>query len=130
MMALNDEWVKTFGKWRVTMQEVDLAIELCKAEWTRVPENVTKVFREKLDAAIEKIKTQMGVKSSEPKGYRELDGVMDAGVKVCARLKEKYPQASWMKEIPMLLDGLKNQAKAKHPEASDLEVLRIVWRML
>jgi len=130
LLALSAEWGKTFGNWRVNADEVDLALEFCKAEWSRVPENVTKGFREMLDRAIEKIK---GVSAIEifPRGTRGfLDALIDAGAKISAKLIEKYPEADKMHDIPALLISLQKTAREKNPKADDMEIYRIVWGMV
>lgn len=134
LLGLSAEWGRTFANWHVTDEEVDAAIELCKDEWNRVPENVTKAFRELLNKAIARCKAKNEpVHTIYPKSPES--ELADARAGCCKRIKNKhYANQPWDMplacEIGTMLTSLEKTARQENPKASDIEILRMVWALI
>lgn len=120
----------------MTDDEIDTAIEFCKAEWGRVPENVTKAFREMLDRAIVKSKAIRQLAGNpERKFFSPEQTVSDARAGCCKKIKSKhYADKPWDMnlscEIGTMLTSLVKTAQQENPKASEIEILRMVWALV
>ncbi len=136
MLALSDEWGRTFGNWRVTAEELDAAIELCKAEWERVPENITRAFRSLLNKAIENLRARRDIGKIAEVDYGNPDEKLaQAGAACCKKIKEKnFPNEKWgmqlAKEVAVIFASHKISARQVNPKASELDILKIVLSLV
>jgi hypothetical protein len=128
LLGLSDEWSRLFGKWRVTQEIADKAVDICRKEWERVPVNVTREFEKILSQAMtvvaSKNKTMAPIKS-----HYWADELTDAGAQICKRIKAKHPDATWP-EVSQMLSSHKISVRKENPKASEIEILRMVWGMV
>lgn len=130
LKLLSQEWTNFFGKWRVTDQVVDLAVEMACKQWLKMPDNTTKAFSEILCRAQDEVERLKNPQVVVERSFGALDSLIDACTAVCKKIKQKHPEMDYMNDIPIHLNSLRITAKQQNPDADDLALLRIVWGMV
>lgn len=116
IVGLSAEWARAFGKWHVTQDVVDKAIDHCRDAWGRVPFNITKEFEVILQKAM--TAKDIGATVASP-SYSKQEHYYQIFDRIVKKIKSKNPGLIGQeggKEINEMIQSHLIYARQQNPE--------------